>query len=91
MDSVSNKRLPLQTRKFKLMINIVNVVEVINGMLDNIESWSSDNSGRAEDEFKKRCLQHGALEEDLEIHVENGYYESKFIRYKIYLSWSQLN
>lgn len=59
-------------------LNTINVIEINTEKLfpDIIGLSSFDNPKEAEELFEKIALKNGAKKEDIDYHIENGYFEN---------------
>lgn len=81
-------------------MRIVNVLEIINGIPNQIESFpiyeeqlSDDVVQQAEDDFIEKIKEHSAdelSEEDEEFYLDEGSFDNKN-GYEVYLIWSDIN
>ena len=76
-------------------MDIINVVETVNGTVLSIESFvikDEENKAevvqKAEELFTAKALENGAKQEDMETHIEDGYYENDGFSYVVNLVWS---
>ena len=60
------------------MINTVNVIEYADDELISVRSFEDTDEGNKESEamFKKICQEHGTTEKEIEVFMEDGYYET---------------
>jgi hypothetical protein len=78
-------------------MKIINVIEITNGIFEDIKSWvivkDKDESimvSKAE-KFFSDCIKENApmeTDEDIECHIENGYFDEG--GYEIKLTWSTI-
>ena len=71
-----------------MKIDTVNVIEVENDDFQSIISFAEGAEGNieAEADFKTKAIEHGATEDEMEVFLEDGYYESG--TYQLFLSHS---
>lgn len=76
-------------------MRIINIIETINNVVQSIESFGvfeeqlvDDVVKDAEKLFMKKAIENGAREEDDDIHLDNGYYESG--DYIVTIVWSEI-
>ena len=75
-------------------MEVLNVIEVINNKVIKVKSFIiDDNKGKhpkvteAEKLFTEMALENGAREDEIETHIEDGYYEGG-AEYCVNLVWS---
>ena len=70
-------------------IQTVNVIEYSDDALIGVTAFPDDESGNKEAEahFKKCATENGAVEEDIESFIEDGYYETGL--YQLFLVHSE--
>ena len=75
-------------------LSTVNVVQISNGVVDEIKSWQDDEEGnrQARIYFHDTMIEniYNTIEEDVEVALENGYVESPSGLYSIYLVHSSI-
>ena len=72
-------------------MDIINVVETVNGTVLSIESFvinEKDDVKKGEELFTAKALENGAKQENMETHIEDGYYENDGFSYVVNLVWS---
>jgi len=76
-------------------MDIINVIETVNGTVLSIESFvveeeqlSNEVVEKAEELFTAKALENGAKPDDIETHIEDGYYENNGFSYVVNLVWS---
>jgi len=72
-------------------MDIINVVETVNGTVLSIESFvirEKDDVKKGEELFTAKALENGAKPDDMETHIEDGYYENDGFSYVVNLVWS---
>ena len=72
-------------------MDIINVVETVGGTVLSIESFvinEKDDVKKGEELFTAKALENGAKPDDMETHIEDGYYENDGFSYVVNLVWS---
>jgi hypothetical protein len=76
-------------------MRVINVVVIKEGVIDNIDSFGvfeeqlvEDVVKPAEELFREKCLEWGALEDDLDFYLEEGYYAGG--NFSVCISWSDI-
>jgi hypothetical protein len=81
-------------------MRIINVILVSQGIVHSIESYpiheeqlSSEVVEQAEEQFKLECLQlkEDISDEEMNVHLENGYFDSEINYMSVNLVWSEIN
>lgn len=78
-------------------MKIINIVEIVNGVLDNIESFpiieeqlSREIIDQAEDMFSEKAMQHGAKTKEIAKFIEDGSFDNEN-GYEVLIHWSAIN
>jgi len=76
-------------------MRVINVVVIKEGVIYNIDSFgvfeeqlSQEVVDKAEAKFKELCEEWGALEDDLDFYIEEGYYAGG--NFSVCISWSDI-
>ena len=72
-------------------MDIINVVETVNGTVLSIESFvvhEKDDVKKGEELFTAKALENSAKQEEMETNIEDGYYENDGLSYVVSLIWS---
>ena len=76
-------------------MRIINVVVIKEGVIDNIDSFgvfeeqlSQEVVDKAEALYKEKCLEWGAIEDDMDFYLEEGCYTGG--NFSVCISWSDI-
>ena len=76
-------------------MRIINVIEVFNGVVQEIKSFGvfeeqlvDDVVKEAEADFTKKAIEHGAIECEMDLYIEDGGYYGQ--EHAVVIAWSDI-
>jgi len=69
-------------------MNILSVIRIRDGIVSDVKSYDENAVNKAENEFEKQIVELGACEQNINDHIEDGYFMGG--NYSVCLTWSEV-